>query len=145
MAFFVVACQQLVNAGRLFCRFIENQCTSNRVWHFIFLLTILRIFFIKNITSTSQLPIGIHTVEFQIGNCSQYVTRLLWCRILSSTYPCNFMKCFFFHYSHDLLNCKFFTWQQFDYQFSLNITPMLATKHRQGKFAFSYVLGSLSI
>ena len=59
MAFFVVACQQLVNAGRLFCRFIENQCTSNRVWHFIFLLTILRIFFIKNITSTSQLPIGI--------------------------------------------------------------------------------------
>ena len=78
MAFFVVACQQLVNAGRLFCRFIENQCTSNRVWHFIFLLTILRIFFIKNITSTSQLPIGIHTEEFQIGNCSQYVTRLLW-------------------------------------------------------------------
>ena len=78
MAFFVVACQQLVNAGRLFCRFIENQCTSNRVWHFIFLLTILRIFFIKNITSTSQLPIGIHTLEFQIGNCSQYVTRLLW-------------------------------------------------------------------
>ena len=67
MAFFVVACQQLVNAGRLFCRFIENQCTSNRVWHFIFLLTILRIFFIKNITSTSQLPIGIHSVEFQIG------------------------------------------------------------------------------
>ena len=34
------------------------------------------------------------------------------------------MKCFFFHYSHDLLNCNFFTCQNFDYQFSLNITSV---------------------